>query len=71
MAQAAHIPKPERKKLGKKTQGRKKGFGQLHVPSNREGLIHAQVWMHTQRRPEKVLNFHLWLTFKLCAREKK
>lgn len=41
-----------------------------HVPGNLEGQIHAQSWAHSQKRPQKALSNHLWLTFRLCASRK-
>lgn len=46
-----------------------------HTPGNLEGhtygegCVHAQGCVHTQRRHEKALNSHLWLTLRLCNKQ--
>ena len=63
--------KTRKNEAGREDTGEKKGFGQLHVHQAVEKATYMPRSGCALREDlKKILNFHHWLTFRLCARGK-
>lgn len=64
--------KTRKKEAGKEDTGAKKGFGQLHVYQATGKATYMPRSGCTLREDlKRILNFHHWLAFRLCARGKE